>query len=99
MIEDPWLVHQCDTSSEGCQFSFTDEDFVKDGRDTTYYARAIQRTTQVINADPLRCEYDDTGQCVKVNLCYGDYRQDPDDQCDDPSEERAWSSPIYVNFK
>ena len=99
LIEDPWLVHQCDTSSEGCQFSFTDEDFVKDGRDTTYYARAIQRTTQVINADPLRCEYDETGQCVKVNLCYGDYRQDPDDQCDDPSEERAWSSPIYVNIK
>ena len=92
------VVHQGDTSSEGCQFSFTDEDFVKDGRDTTYYARAIQSPTQVINADPLRCEYDETGQCVKVNFVTV-ITVKTQKISDDPSEERAWSSPIYVNIE
>lgn len=99
LIEDPWMVHQCDGTPEGCRFSFTDPEFTTTGRDTTYYARAIQAPEQVINADPLRCEYDENGRCVKVNLCHGDFRQSREDNCAGPSEERAWSSPIYVSYK
>ena len=46
----------------------------------------------------LRCERDSEGNCVKVNLCTKDYRTSRTDDCLAPVEERAWSSPIYVNY-
>jgi len=52
----------------------------------------------MINADPLKCERDASGKCVKVNLCYGDYRSGKSD-CLSPAEPRAWSSPIYLGFR
>jgi len=96
LIDDPFLVHECPPNEEGCQFTFRDEDYTAGGRDATYYARAVQEATPTINANNLRCEYDEDGNCKKVNPCFGDYRVDREDQCLAPSEHRAWSSPIYL---
>ena len=44
---------------------------------------------------PLHCERDASGKCIKVKLCYGDYRSG-ESECLAPAEQRAWSSPIYL---
>lgn len=59
--------------------------------------RAIEEPSLRVNGDNLRCEYDDQGNCIKVNICHGSYLTDKKDDCVSLSEERAWSSPIYVN--
>jgi hypothetical protein len=77
---------------------FTDPDFTASARDALYYVRAIEEPSPTINATNLRCEVDAEGTCVKVNPCYGDdYKTPADDDCTVPSEERAWSSPIFVS--
>ena len=96
LIEDPWKVLECDGDAAGCQVEFTDEDFVDGARETIYYVRAIQEQTEMINADNVRCEYDEEGNCVEVNPCYGDYRTPDDEECLAPAQQRAWSSPIFV---
>ena len=63
----------------GCEVKFEDKDFIKDDRQAVYYARAIQEPTETINGDALRCTYDDQGNCLEVNPCYGDYRIDEND--------------------
>ena len=98
LIQDRFIVHQCEKSADGsCTFTFTDPSYATDKRDALYYVKAIQEARPTINADPLKCERDATGKCVKVNLCYGDYRSGAD-ECTAPAEPRAWSSPIYVDF-
>ena len=76
---------------------FDDPDFPVSRRDVAYYVRAVQEPTLAVNAGGLRCEYDASGNCVKVHPCFGDYRTPYDDDCLSENEERAWSSPIYVN--
>jgi hypothetical protein len=49
-----------------------------------------------VNAGALRCEYDQAGNCVNLKPCYGDYRTEFTDDCLSPTEERAWSSPIFI---
>jgi hypothetical protein len=97
LIRDPWRVFDCAPGGT-CSVEFEDEDFANEGREAIYYARAIQEPTPAVNAGGLRCEYDDDGVCVAVDPCYGDYRTDPADDCRSPNEERAWSSPIFVNY-
>jgi hypothetical protein len=99
LISDVWKSFECSPSQQGCEFEFIDEDYEKESRDSIYYVRAIQEASPVINAGNLRCTYNDAGECIKVNICYGDSRTDKDDDCLTLSEERAWSSPIYVNYK
>jgi hypothetical protein len=96
LIEDPWKVIPCDDKGNGCSASFSDPEFADSKRMATYYVRAIQEPTEKINADNLRCTYDDAGNCIEVNICYGDDRIAADDDCLAEIEERAWSSPIYV---
>ena len=98
LIFDVWKSFDCKPSQQGCQFEFTDDEFSKQSRDSIYYVRAIQEASPVVNAGNLRCSYNEKGECIKVNICYGDARTDKEDDCLSLSEERAWSSPIYVNF-
>jgi Protein of unknown function (DUF3604) len=98
LIEDPWRVFPCEGRGAGCSAQFSDPDFSELGRDTVYYARAVQAATPTINAGGLRCEYDDSGHCIAVDPCYADSRTDPADDCLAPAEHRAWSSPIFVDY-
>jgi hypothetical protein len=59
--------------------------------------KAIQEPEPTINAQPIKCERDGNGKCIKATLCYGDYRSGTD-ACTSPSEHRAWSSPIYLDY-
>jgi hypothetical protein len=95
LIEDPWRVFLCPLDLETCRVNFSDEDFPTHGRDTLYYVRAVEEPGVAVGADPLGCERDDGGRCVKQNPCFG--RPDSDD-CLARTEERAWSSPIFVDF-
>lgn len=99
LIEDPWKTLDCPADPEGCTIEFEDQEFVSEGRETVYYVRAIQEATPMINADNVRCEFSEQGECIAVNPCYGDYRTAEDDDCLAPAEQRAWSSPIFVNFQ
>ena len=98
LIKDSWKTFDCKPSQQGCEIEFSDEDFSSSNRDTIYYVRAIQEPSPVVNGGNLRCTFNEQGECIKVNICYGDSRTDKDDDCLTLSEERAWSSPIYINF-
>jgi hypothetical protein len=97
LIDDPWKVLPCEPSQAGCVAHFEDPDYATAARDAIYYVRAIEAPSAAVNGKNLRCEYDAQGNCTKVNMCYGDYRTAPDDDCLGTIEERAWSSPIYVD--
>jgi hypothetical protein len=99
LIEDPWKSLPCPGDPSGCEVAFEDADFLAGARDALYYVRAIEEPTQAVNAANLRCAYDAEGNCVKVNPCYGDWRTDYQDDCLAPAEERAWSSPIFVDYR
>ncbi len=99
LIMDPWRSFTCVPDQAGCTVEFTDLEFEGSARDSLYYARAYQEAQPVINGNNLRCEYDADGNCIKTNMCYGDYRGDRSDQCTAMKEGRAWSSPIYVSYE
>jgi len=96
LVEDPWKIIDCDPDPAGCVATFVDENYVRDGRDVLYYIRAIEAPSLAVAADPLNCRRDEAGICVQVDPCFG--RPD-DDDCLAQTEERAWSSPIFVNQK
>jgi hypothetical protein len=96
LIEDPWRRFPCPADPAGCAVEFDDPDFTAGNRDVTYYARAIQEPTPAVNAGGLRCTFNESGECVQVKPCYGDYRTPFDEDCLTLNEERAWSSPIYL---
>ncbi len=95
LIEDPWKTLECPPGGDGCSVEFEDPDFVSGGRQTLYYVRAIQEPTPAVNAGNLRCQDE---SCETVKPCYGDYRTPYGDDCLSDNEERAWSSPIFVDF-
>ena len=99
LIEDPWRVFPCESDAAGCEVEFEDGDFTEDKRDVLYYVRAIQAASPTINGEQLRCEDDENGQCVSVSICYGDDRTALQDDCLAPASERAWSSPIFVDYE
>jgi len=98
LIEDPWKTFHCLPDRAGCTVKFDDPDFPGSGRDAVYYARAVEEKSEAVNAANLRCTYDADGNCVAMNPCWGDWRTPASDTCLAETEERAWSSPIYVDW-
>jgi hypothetical protein len=86
LIQDPWKSIPCQGKGE-CIVEFEDQDF---SRDSVYYVRAIQNPTPAINGSPL-------SQRDNFELCKGSFRTDLEDDCLSMTNERAWSSPIYVD--
>jgi hypothetical protein len=91
LIEDPWLTIPCPTDAEVCEVEFEDPWYASTDREVIYYVRAIQEATDAVNAGLLRCDGDD------CDPCFGDYRTPFDDDCLSMTQERAWSSPIYLS--
>jgi hypothetical protein len=98
LIEDPWRRFECEPDPAGCVVRFEDEEFVGAGRDALYYVRALQEPTPAINGAPMSTEFDGQGRATSVKICSGSYRTPDDDDCLAPVNERAWSSPIYVDY-
>ena len=86
LIQDPWKTIPCQGTGE-CIAKFEDETF---SRDSVYYVRAIQGPTPAINGSALN-------KRETFELCKGSFRTDLTDDCLSFTNERAWSSPIYIN--
>jgi len=99
LIEDVWKSFDCPTEQNGCSVGFEDPTFAEGGRDAVYYARAIEEPTPHINGEAPLCEYDENGQCKNPKPCYAGYQTAFEDNCLAEDEARAWSSPIFVDFK
>lgn len=98
LIEDTWLSHDCPVNEAGCSFEFEDPEYLRDGRETVYYVRAIEEASEAVNAALMRCQYDAQGQCTSANICAASPMfTDPNDDCLASNEERAWSSPIFLD--
>ena len=95
LIEDPWKTLPCSGDSAGCEVVFSDPEFARAARGTSYYVRAIEAASPAVNAEPLGCKRDGNGVCIAVDPCFD--RPD-DDDCLAPSEQRAWSSPIFLDY-
>jgi trimethylamine:corrinoid methyltransferase-like protein len=52
----------------------------------------------IVNGANVRAEFDAAGFVTRVDPCYGGYRTAANDDCLAPVEERAWSSPIFVDY-
>jgi len=95
LVEDVWKTFPCNSTS--CQISFEDEQFSIGRRDAVYYVRAIEEPSPTLSADPLGCEFDENGECIKTEICRVGVNENREG-CVAPAEHRAWSSPIYVNY-
>jgi hypothetical protein len=97
LIEDPWRRFECKPDPTGCVVQFEDPEFATSGRDAVYYVRALQEETPSLNAGNLRTRFDEDGRPISVTPCFIGYRATEGDNCLEPAQERAWSSPIFVS--
>ncbi|MBW2286194.1 MAG: DUF3604 domain-containing protein [Deltaproteobacteria bacterium] len=96
LIEDPWRRFPCDREQDGCSAVFEDPEYATSGRDALYYVRVLQEPTTALNGAPLSTQFDAEGNAIGTTLCWGDDK-DSLAGCPAPVQERAWSSPIFVN--
>ncbi|MGH0029246.1 MAG: DUF3604 domain-containing protein [Myxococcota bacterium] len=92
LIDDPWRSVACAGQADGCVATFLDPEFPEARRDTVYYARVFEEPAPTVNGDPLQCARDAAGACLESHPCL-----DGQD-CLAPYAQRAWSSPIYVDY-
>ncbi len=92
LIDDPWRVFECEDDGNGCAATFVDDELPELGRDALYYARVFETPSATVNGDPLGCRRDAAGACVEVELCGSS------GECLAPYSQRAWSSPIFVDY-
>ena len=96
LIEDPWRTFPCPPDEQTCQVEFEDPEYTGE-REFLYYVRALQTPTPTVNGDPMQCERDAQGRCLRAEFCpAGGPNFDPSDECLSPASERAWSSPIWL---
>ena len=93
LIEDPWQSFECPPDPAGCAMRFSDPDFASAQRDAVYYVRAIEEPSDAVNGSTLGCE---GGPCDRMRRC-DPWAPDTED-CLGRVEERAWSSPIFVDW-
>ena len=95
-VDDPWRVFPCPADGTGCRVAFDDPEY--DGeQEFLYYVRALQTPSDAVNGDPLRCERDAAGRCLRARPCPASGPDfEPEDECLSPVRERAWSSPIWL---
>ncbi|MCH2170812.1 DUF3604 domain-containing protein [Myxococcota bacterium] len=98
-IEDPWKVIQCSPDPKGCVARFDDSEFSVERRDTLYYVRAVEVPSLQIHGDPLGTRFDRNGNAVSIDDCGWNGGNERSPNCLAPSEERAWSSPIFVDHR
>ena len=84
-------------STAGCLVRFEDPEYSESQRPAVYYARALQAATPAINGANLRTDFDTAGNAVRTSPCYGNHRGSAQDDCLAAVQERAWSSPIYLD--
>lgn len=97
LIDDPWLVLPCESAGDTCTVEFTDEEFEDAGRDTLYYVRVIEEPSLAVNGAGQECTRDEFGRCIAMVDC--GQRGAMGDDCLALSEQRAWSSPIFIYFE
>ncbi len=94
LIEDPWRSFECAPSEAGCEVEFADDEFAVRARDAVYYVRAIEEPTPAVNGKGLACKRNAEGACIGIDAA----PRGPDDDRLGDVEERAWSSPIFVDY-
>jgi hypothetical protein len=97
LVEDPWRHFECAPDPGGCRVQFEDLEYSTSGRDAVYYARALEVESPAVNGANLRTQLDAAGNALLTRPCYADWRSSDSDDCLAPVQERAWSSPIFVD--
>lgn len=95
LIQDPWQRFEC-PGTEHCEVEFSDPEFETLARDALYYVRALQEPTPMINGQPMLCEEKNAaGDCIRYHRC----EDKADARCQSMNQERAWSSPIFIDYR
>ena len=96
-IDDPWQVFDCPADGNGCEVYIEDPNYINQQQARVYYARAIEAPSLAVNGNNLDCQYNAEGECIKTSYCAAEWKKDQGD-CLGEVEERAWSSPIFLDF-